>query len=275
MHRILSRTAASALLGALSLAGCATQSSAPRATSAVTGTLVYRERIALPPTARVELRLVEIRDDGGDDPVVAEALMETPGQVPIAFSLPYDPRRIDASRTYALHARIRVDGELWFASPFDIRVLTAGNPSQIEVELDRVSDAAAVSAGRVASNDPDPPNLDPRVAAVRREARAIDARLDRYDMREVTVGSERLQLWLEGDQPVKLTAADYSGVGRSASYYFRNGALFWVRSPSMGWVFEGGAPVLRTDGKLQPLPDASGASAVLGDAQSRLAAFGL
>ncbi|RIL08099.1 MAG: hypothetical protein DCC71_00445 [Proteobacteria bacterium] len=266
---------AAALSLALALAGCASSSRAPRDAAHLTGTLVYREPIALPPSARVEIQLVELRDDGEQEPLVAERLMDQPGPPPIAFSLPYDPRSIDASRTYALRARIRADGELWFASPFDVRVLTAGNPSRVEILLDRVTDAAAVSAGRVLAPDPDPPGLDPRVAAVRQEARAIDTRLDRFDMREVVQGAERLQLWVDGERPVKLVAADTSGLGRSASYYFRDGELFWVRSPSMGWVFEGGALVLRTDGKLQPLAGATGGAAVLGEVESRLALFGL
>lgn len=286
MHRLASRTTAArrngarragaaALAAALWFAGCATQPTTPRETATVTGTLVYRDRVALPPTARVEIQLVELRDDGTDDPLVAERLLDQPGPVPIAFSLPYDPRAIHADRTYALRARIRVEGELWFASPFDVRVLTESNPSQVEIELDRVSEAASVSSGRAANADPDPPNLDPRVAAARQEARAIDARLDRFDMREVVVGSERLQVWLQDDQPVKLVVSDTSGRGRGASYYFRDGQLFWVRSPSSGWLFESGALVLRTDARLAPVANAGGGGNVLADAQSRLATFGL
>jgi putative lipoprotein len=266
-----------AALGALAIA-CA--SPAPRKQATLAGTITARERIALPSEARVEIQLLDATKGDDAESLVAERLLESPGQMPIPFTLPYDPRSIDANRTYTLRVRVRVADDLWFASPFDLRVLTAGNPSQVEVLLDRVSAGGApVSAGRGAiPPDPDPAHLDPRVRAVRTEAGAIDARLDRLDMREIPSGGERLQLWVEGDEPVKLQVLDAARAARAAAYYFRDGQLFWARVPSAGYVFENGALVLRTDGKLAPVADPTGAAAgngVLRDLQSRLALFGL
>jgi putative lipoprotein len=268
---------ASLLLVAAVLAAACSSSRAPRDKAALGGTITYRERIALPADARVEIQLLDATRGDAPSSLVAEQLLDAPGQVPIAFSLPYDPRSIDASRTYALRVRIRVGEELWFASPFDLRVLTKDNPSRVEVLLDRVSAGGPVSAGRSdALSDPDPPNLDPRVKALRTDARAIDARLDRLDMREVVDGGERLRLWLEEDAPVKLQAVDTSRVARVANYYFRGGELFWVRVPDAGYAFEAGALVLRTDARLAPVAAAEGSgSGVLRELESRLALFGL
>ena len=130
--------------------GCA-QSSSPRRTANLTGTITYRERIALPPAARVEVQLVDATDENETAPLVAERLMDAPGQVPIAFSLAYDPASIHANHTYALRVRIRVDEDIWFASPYDVRVLTAGNPAQVELQLERVSASGAEQSNKHAA----------------------------------------------------------------------------------------------------------------------------
>lgn len=263
-------------LVALSVAACS-QSRTPKALSELAGTITYRERIALPADARIEIQILDVTDvSEPTPPLVAERLLDAPGQVPIAFSLGYDPKSIDANHTYSLRVRVRVGEELWFASPFDLRVLTGGNPDHVEVMLDRVSGDVDVASGIARSApDPDPPNLDPRVKALRDEARGIDARLDRYDMREIVEGPRRLQLWFDDDRPIKLVVSDSGRLTRTSSYYFRDGALFWVRDPGAGYAFQDQVLVLRTDAKLTPLADASGASGVLGEARGYLAEFGL
>lgn len=263
-------------LVALGVAACS-QSRSPRPTAELAGTITYRERVALPADARVEIQLLDVTDaTESTPPLVAERLLDAPGQVPIAFSLGYDPTAVRADHTYSLRVRVRVGEELWFASPFDLRVLTGGNPDHVEVLLDRVSSEVDVSSGIARSApDPDPPNLDPRVKALREEARGIDARLDRYDMREIVEGPQRLQLWFDDDRPIKLVVSDTGRLTRTSSYYFRDGALFWVRDPSAGYAFQNGTLVLRTDANLSPIGDTSGGGGVLNEARSHLADFGL
>lgn len=264
-----------ALLG-LGVAACS-QSRTPRATAELAGTITYRERIALPADARVEIQLLDVTDAASPTPpLIAERLIDAPGQVPIAFSLGYDPKSIDAGHTYSLRVRVRVRDELWFASPFDLRVLTGGNPARVEVMLDRVSSDVDVTSGITRSApDPDPPHLDPRVKALRDEARGVDARLDRYDMREIVEGPRRLQLWFDDDRPIKLVVSDSGRLTRTSSYYFRDGALFWVRDPSAGYAFQDQTMVLRTDGQLTPVAESSGGAGVLNQVRSHLSEFGL
>ena len=233
------------MLGLAAVVACS-QSHSPRPTAEVAGSITYRERVALPADARVEIQLLDVTDESeATPPLIAERLLDAPGQIPIAFTLGYDPGAIDATHTYSLRVRIRVDGELWFASPFDLRVLTGGNPDRVEVLLDRVSGG-------------------------------IDARLDRYDMREIPITDLRLlQLWFDDDRPIKLVVSDTGRVTRTSSYYFRDGALFWVRDPSAGYAFENDTLVLRTDAKLSPLADTSGGSGVLRDVRGYLDEFGL
>lgn len=271
---------------ALLAVACA-QPSGPRGSANLTGTITYRERIALPANARVEVQLVDTTDENAAAPLVAERLIDAPGQVPIAFSLAYDPASIRSNRTYGLRVRIRVDADIWFASPFDVRVLTAGNPTQVELQLERVSASGAiVPAASSRGNDPDPPNLDPRAKPARDEARAIDGRLDRLDMREVTEGRERpgfeprrFRLWVRDGEPVKVTVTDASQAGRTAptsSYYFRDGQLFWVRTPTGGYLFEANTLTLSLDARLQPAATTPTQQARLQtELRSALAEFGI
>ena len=269
------RTAAIAA-AALAVAACASEPRAPHPAAALAGTLGYRERIALPETARVELQILDVTDEDVEPKVVAEKLIEAPGQVPIHFSIPYDGKAIDANRTYAFRARIRVGEDLWFATPFDLRVLTAGNPSRVDVTLDRISGGGPLGARDARIDDPDPPGLDARVRSLREEARAIDARLDRYDMREITEGPTQLRLWVDDDRPVKLEVAATAGApARPASYYFRDGRLFWMRSQTGGYAFQGEQLVLRTDGRLVPMADPGTGTVVLRELGAQLALFGL
>jgi putative lipoprotein len=248
---------------------------APQPAAALTGTISYRERIALPETARVEIQILDVTDEDADPTLITEKLLDHPGQVPIAFSIGYDPHSIQASHTYALRVRIHVGDDLWFASPFDLRVLTAGNPTRVAAVLDRISAGGPLAKGAGRVEDADPPGIDPRVRALRDEARAIDARLDRFDMREITEGPTQLRLWEDDDQPVKLEVADSGPITRPSSYYFRDGTLFWMRGPSGGYAFEGQQLVLRTDARLTPVADPGSGAGVLNELAARLALFGL
>jgi putative lipoprotein len=94
------------------------------------GTLTYRQRIALPPDAVATVRLVEI---GGEQIAIARTASQG-RQVPLPFTLDYDPARIVAGRRYALHAAI-ADSQgrpLWTeAAPFPLSFV--GEPIAIRL----------------------------------------------------------------------------------------------------------------------------------------------
>ncbi|HYO54634.1 YbaY family lipoprotein [Archangium sp.] len=118
---------------ALALAACAS-TPAPRPTEAraetrVTGSVFYRERIALTPDAVLQVEVVESAPQGGTGPVVGEQTLQSPGQVPIAFSVPVPSERIRPDATYTVRARI-TDAERVFTTPEPVPVLTQGHPSQ-------------------------------------------------------------------------------------------------------------------------------------------------
>jgi len=131
-------------LSALLLAGCSTPGIVPDgggAGAAVTGTVAYRERIALPPTAVIKVQLVDVSRADAPAVVLGEQLIEAGGrQVPFAFEIPYDPTRIDQRYTYAVQARIEDGGQLLFINDQRYAVITRGAPTQVAMMLRAAGD---------------------------------------------------------------------------------------------------------------------------------------
>jgi putative lipoprotein len=130
-----------ALLG-LVLAGCMasgnTQSDVKQA--AVTGSVAYRERMALPADAVVEVRLSDVSRQDVAAPVIAETTVMPAGrQIPIPFELRYDPDKIEPKRTYALRATISSAGRMMFTTTNSYPVITRGNPTKVNLMLERVA----------------------------------------------------------------------------------------------------------------------------------------
>jgi putative lipoprotein len=127
-------------LGVLACAaGASTPAPTPSARATVTGSVTYRERMALPPGATVTVRLQDVSRADAPAEVLAEQVIVPTTQVPIPFVLEYDPARIDARHRYSVGARIEVDGKLWFVSDTHNGVLTQGGPTQVEVQVRRVT----------------------------------------------------------------------------------------------------------------------------------------
>jgi putative lipoprotein len=128
-----------ALLSAALCLGCASAPPTPAAAAApaspailptsLTGTVTYRERLALPPGATVT---VLVWDALAELPAskLGETKFETQGkQVPLAFEVFFDPDTLQPTHTYAARASIHVDGGVWFESGTPVPVLTQGAPS--------------------------------------------------------------------------------------------------------------------------------------------------
>ncbi len=110
--------------------------SAPPAEKTVTGTVTYREKIALPPNAEVSVVLFDLSEFDALRTVVGEQKVVTGGkQVPFPFEITYDPASIDQKVTYAVRATITIDGRPAFTSVERYLVLTKGNPSQTTIEV--------------------------------------------------------------------------------------------------------------------------------------------
>lgn len=119
-------------LAALAIAGCASTAPAPVAKGQVTGTVLYRERIMLPPTATVTVSLADTSLMDAPAKVIDTQVL-TGGSPPYKFTLNYDPARIVANHTYTVSARIEVDGKLRFITDTHTPVITRGAPNHVEM----------------------------------------------------------------------------------------------------------------------------------------------
>lgn len=106
------------------------------ATSRVTGTVSYLQRMALPSSAVIQVQLLDVSLADAPAKVVAEQKL-TLGerQVPVPFTLTFDSAKIDQKHAYSVSAKISVDGVLRFISDQSYPVLTRGNPSHAELIL--------------------------------------------------------------------------------------------------------------------------------------------
>lgn len=125
------------------------------ATGAVVGTVAYRQRVALPPDAVVEVQLQDTTRADAAARTIGQATIPTHGaQVPIPFRIEYDSAAIDPSHSYSVRANITVGGKLLFSSPTMYPVLTrgAGNEAAIEVYMIMPANAAANPGAKPAAS---------------------------------------------------------------------------------------------------------------------------
>ncbi len=110
---------------------------------AVSGTVSYMVRMALPPSAIIEVKLEDIsRADAPATLIAKQEITLGERQVPVPFELKFDPEKIDPKHTYSVSARILVDGQLRFISDKAYPVLTLGNPAHAELRVKQVTPPA-------------------------------------------------------------------------------------------------------------------------------------
>jgi uncharacterized lipoprotein YbaY/membrane-bound inhibitor of C-type lysozyme len=115
--------------------------------SLVSGTVSYMVRMALPPSAVIELQLQDVsRADAPATMIAEETITLGNRQAPVSFELKFDPAKIDPGHTYAVGARILVDGQLRFINDKSYAVLTRGNPVHVALQLKPVAPAPAAKS---------------------------------------------------------------------------------------------------------------------------------
>ena len=135
----LSVTLASAL-AVVMVPGCATveptPASAPTAGKAepaatvIRGSIVYREKVALPPDAELVVQLVDVTK--ADKPALnAEVKVRTDGrQIPIPFALPVDPAKLTGS-LHSMRASIRFGGKTQFVTGARVNIDPSSPPQSL------------------------------------------------------------------------------------------------------------------------------------------------
>ncbi len=103
----------------------------------LTGSITYRERIALPPDAVIDVQLADVSVADLAAQTVADSLINAEGrQVPVPFTLAYDPTQIVPAHQYSVRATIRGgDGMMMFSTTQAYPVLTHGAPSKVNLVL--------------------------------------------------------------------------------------------------------------------------------------------
>ena len=149
MKRRTSLLLISAAAGTSLLSACASPSPAstpaPSATAAasplrVSGTVAYRERIALDPSAEVVVQLLDVSRMDAPSVTLAEQRIKANGkQVPFAYELTVDAARIDPRMRYAVSARILRGEQLLFINDTQYPVLTQGSGTTANLVLVRVT----------------------------------------------------------------------------------------------------------------------------------------
>jgi putative lipoprotein len=105
----------------------------------IQGSVTYLERIALPPNAQLEIVLADVSLADAVYRKISDLKITPAGQVPIQFTIEYDPKKIDPRHTYAVMARITDDGKLLFINDQSYQVITRGRPNTVEMVLKKVN----------------------------------------------------------------------------------------------------------------------------------------
>lgn len=122
---------------------------ATTAQTALTGSVTYMQRVALPPNAAIEVKLQDVSRQDVPATTVAETVFAPEGkQVPIPFTLAYSPKDINPAHSYQVRANISVNGKPMFVSSMGYDVLTKGFPSQIVIMMKPAPPASGKSPAR-------------------------------------------------------------------------------------------------------------------------------
>ncbi|MBF8222020.1 YbaY family lipoprotein [Halomonas sp. 328] len=139
----------------LSTADTPTSETAPEAAEPATlsGSLSYRERMALPEDSLIIVQLLDVSLADAPAEILDEKHLMPEGQVPIDFSLAYDPAEVAANHRYALRGEIRdAEGDLlWTTTEHHGVDLTAPQAEAQELILTRVTEPAPQAEEETAS----------------------------------------------------------------------------------------------------------------------------
>lgn len=113
---------------------------APAARATVSGTVTKLDRMALPPGTVISIQLQDVSRADAPAVVLAEQVITTVDeQMPIPFTLEYDPAAIDERFTYQVQVRVELDGQLMYITKTMHPVITRGAPTEgVEVLVERV-----------------------------------------------------------------------------------------------------------------------------------------
>ena len=104
----------------------------------IEGKVWYRERMPLPPGAQIEVSLQDVAKMDVAADVISTLRFQPEGGPPFAFSLEYDPSRIQSRGRYAIRARIDADSTLLFTTTEHIGAFDAQSGEPVCVMVSRI-----------------------------------------------------------------------------------------------------------------------------------------
>ena len=123
-------------------------------TAFVSGTVTYRERLALTPGATLIVELRDVSYADGPAPLIARQTISSPGQVPIKFKVEYNREDIISRNRYSISAKIvESDGRLAFTNDTVYEVITHGNLDKVDMLLALVQPPLGLVGGSDAGSD--------------------------------------------------------------------------------------------------------------------------
>ncbi len=134
------------------LAGAAMAQPGQGEAAMIRGTAAYRERIALPPGAVLEVRLEDISRADAPAELLASATIVTDRQVPIPFALAFDPARVNPAHRYTVRATLSLDGQVRWRTDTIHPVLTQGAGLEVALRLVAYTGPAAAAPGGPAAS---------------------------------------------------------------------------------------------------------------------------
>lgn len=120
------------------LAGCSSKK-APDPMASVSGTASARELESLSPDAVAYVRLADVTKDGVQGKTVVQKSYKPGGEESMPFELRFKAKDINPKRDYALDVRVVDNGELVYITRGPKPVLTKGNGSELDVQLERAA----------------------------------------------------------------------------------------------------------------------------------------
>ena len=112
-------------------------------TLTVQGSVMIRQRIALPPDAVLTVTLSDATLADAPSKVISQWVTRTEGkQAPFTFSLPFNPADIQDNSRILLSAAVMLNGKLWFVTD-DIKQVDTSASSEQQLMLIPVSSIPA------------------------------------------------------------------------------------------------------------------------------------
>ena len=133
---------------AMTLFACAT----PVLAQSIQGTATYRERVALPSDAALEVIVEDVSRADAPAVIIGATRIASPGNPPIAFTVAYDAAKVSEERHYVIRASVIAAGKLLFTTDTATPVLTRGAPDNVSLLMRMVAATAtsppAAAGGR-------------------------------------------------------------------------------------------------------------------------------